>query len=241
MSKIWFGILTGTLLLLTLVSGSMTQSASAEEGLLAYWKFDEGSGTTAYDSSGNNNHGTIHEATWTTGQFGYALKFDGVDDYVGIPDLFSSSPSVLTVSAWINSPLDSLDPIRGGGRDIVRHFWNGEFTLSGPGEDVGTVLFGVKLTDGYAGYNVAAPTTANVWHNVTGVWVKGSSKLYVDNVLRAQRTLPDLYLWHWGLPASIGSYGRYAGFFNGTIDEVKIYAWGPWASPPSPHVGGIVV
>ena len=49
----------------------------------AYWKFDECSGNTAYDSSGHGYDGTIYGATWTTdGYSGCALDFDGVDDYV---------------------------------------------------------------------------------------------------------------------------------------------------------------
>ena len=35
-----------------------------EEGLVGYWNFNEGEGTTIYDHSGNGNHGTIHGATW---------------------------------------------------------------------------------------------------------------------------------------------------------------------------------
>ncbi|MDI6449614.1 LamG-like jellyroll fold domain-containing protein [Anaerobaca lacustris] len=37
-----------------------------EQGLIAYWKFNEGEGTTAFDSSPNEHHGTIVGATWTT-------------------------------------------------------------------------------------------------------------------------------------------------------------------------------
>ncbi|MBU2565500.1 MAG: hypothetical protein KJ655_04525, partial [Candidatus Thermoplasmatota archaeon] len=66
--------------------GDNVLNKNAEEGLVACWYFDENNGTTAYDSSGNNNNGTIHGATWTTGVNGSALSFDGVDDYVNIPD-----------------------------------------------------------------------------------------------------------------------------------------------------------
>ena len=40
--------------------------SGGEEGLVGYWKFNEAEGTTAYDSSPNQNHGTIVGATWTT-------------------------------------------------------------------------------------------------------------------------------------------------------------------------------
>ena len=48
----------------------------------AHWKFDQGSGSTAYDSSGHGYHGNINGATWTSGYSSYALDFDGVNDYV---------------------------------------------------------------------------------------------------------------------------------------------------------------
>jgi len=54
---------------------------------IAHWKFDEGKGNIAYDSSGNGNNGTISQwrPTWVHGKFGSALSFDGVDDYVEVP------------------------------------------------------------------------------------------------------------------------------------------------------------
>src|SRR5439155_665278 len=47
-------------------------------GLVAAWGFNEGSGTTVWDTSGNNNAGTVSGATWTTaGRYGSALVFNG--------------------------------------------------------------------------------------------------------------------------------------------------------------------
>jgi len=67
---------------------------------VAHWKFDEGEGSTAYDSTDNNNDGTIHGATWTSGKHGSALKFDGVDDYVEAPDSASLDTESLTITVW---------------------------------------------------------------------------------------------------------------------------------------------
>ena len=47
-----------------------------------FWKLDTGSGSTAYDYSAHSYDGTIYGATWTAGYSGYALDFDGVNDYV---------------------------------------------------------------------------------------------------------------------------------------------------------------
>jgi hypothetical protein len=68
--------------------------------LIAHWKLDEGSGTTAYDSAGDN-HGNVYGAQWTTGQIGGALSFDGADDYVAMPS-FNLTTNTVTFVAWIN-------------------------------------------------------------------------------------------------------------------------------------------
>ena len=73
------------------------------EGLVGWWRFDEGEGNIAKDNSGNNNDGTIYGATWTEGKYGKALSFDGVDDYVSIPDSGSLDVggSEITMSVWL--------------------------------------------------------------------------------------------------------------------------------------------
>jgi hypothetical protein len=187
--------------------------------LVGYWKFDEGEGDTAYDSSGYGNDGTLmNDPTWTNGISGKALQFDGIDDCVAIPDLYTSSPSELTAMAWINSPL----PPSVSGLRVIHHFRKGEFSLA-ISPSGGSAEFAVKLTDG-VWYVVQATPTADVWHHLAGVWTKGDSlKLYIDGSLVNQTSVPDLYLWDWNGPASIGSYGRYTHFFSGTIDEVKVY------------------
>ena len=60
---------------------------SATPGLVAAYAFDEGSGTTVADASGNGNNGTVANATWTTGgKYGNALSFNGTSSRVTIPD-----------------------------------------------------------------------------------------------------------------------------------------------------------
>src|SRR5262249_11718354 len=82
-------------------------------GLVAYWKFDEGSGTTVSDSSGNGNTGTlINGPLWTAGRVGNALFFDGIDDNVTVPDSNSLDLSnSFTLSAWVN-PVSTFTDFR---------------------------------------------------------------------------------------------------------------------------------
>jgi hypothetical protein len=84
-----------------------------DRGLVSFWKLDEGDGNITYDSSDYKNDGLLKDANttnddgntppqWTDGKFGYALRFDGIDDYVRVED----SPSLdivdeITIEAWI--------------------------------------------------------------------------------------------------------------------------------------------
>lgn len=55
-------------------------------GLIGAWEFTEGSGLSAYDSSGYGNHGTLTNGPlWVGGQAGAALQFDGTNDVVTLP------------------------------------------------------------------------------------------------------------------------------------------------------------
>src|SRR3990167_9799803 len=85
----------------TLLSSLFPQTQAQTSGLVGYWTFDEGSGTTANDSSGNNNTGAlINGPTWTTGKIGGALSFDGVDDRVST-GAFSIGSTNFSMSGWV--------------------------------------------------------------------------------------------------------------------------------------------
>ncbi|MCK4409806.1 MAG: cadherin-like domain-containing protein, partial [Candidatus Eisenbacteria sp.] len=86
-----------------LVSDTASVFVTVSEGLAAHWRFDEGSGGTAYDSAGGND-GTLHGPTWVSGQIGHGLSFDGLDDYVeiGASDLDWS----WTAAMWVNRSAD---------------------------------------------------------------------------------------------------------------------------------------
>jgi hypothetical protein len=78
---------------------------AADPDLVGWWRFDEGSGTTATDFSGYGNDGTLQgDTAWVTGHLGKALQFDGVDDFVEVPHAeILTMDNEVTVMAWINA------------------------------------------------------------------------------------------------------------------------------------------
>ena len=93
--------LTSFVVVLWLVMGP--SSAQGQEGLIGYWKLDETSGTTAEDSAGGDNNGTLSDnVEWQPGggMSGGALLFDGTSTaHVEFPStgILASSG---TVAMW---------------------------------------------------------------------------------------------------------------------------------------------
>lgn len=77
-----------------------------KDELVGWWQFDDGSGTTAADSSGFSADGTLMDmdpgTDWVAGQLEGALDFDGANDRVATA-LPANTATNLTLSAWFNS------------------------------------------------------------------------------------------------------------------------------------------
>jgi hypothetical protein len=91
----------------------LTSGAHADisEGLIGWWMFDEGTGTTVADSSGNGHDGFFVDGTpeWVTGMYGKALKFDG-ENKVEIPDHEDFHlTNAITVALWAQPENDQPD------------------------------------------------------------------------------------------------------------------------------------
>ncbi|MBL7186510.1 MAG: LamG domain-containing protein [Phycisphaerae bacterium] len=123
---------------IALVVGLMMASTTRAD-LVGQWKFDEGSGTTAYDSSGNGHDGTlVGGAAWTPdGRFGGGLELDGTSGYVSVPS-FELTTDTITFVAWVNgwkagdwAPLISSRVVgqcemNFGDNDTLHYTWNGD-------------------------------------------------------------------------------------------------------------------
>jgi hypothetical protein len=190
-------------------------------GLVGYWNLDQGSGTIAYDSSGYNNHGTIYGASWTSGKVNSALNFDGLNDYVDCGNSATLDPiQGATIEAWVN--FNQLPSVAKHIMEIA--------SRSGGGTDLDLQTETdnrFKFFIGTGAPNVAISNTVvktNKWYHIIGTYQANNNiKIYVNGVLEkttlisiTRNTNPNIF--------SIGQSGYWPGrFFNGTIDEVKIY------------------
>src|SRR5262249_1449927 len=122
---------------------TVTVSNTQIAGLVAAYSFDEGTGVTANDSSGQGNAATLQNGVaWVAGQHGKAVSFDGVNDYLTIPNSASTdiSGNALTLSMWINPQQPPS-----GDSVVIGKFWN--TTMTSPYYQYGLELGGGNSTN----------------------------------------------------------------------------------------------
>jgi hypothetical protein len=186
-------------------------------GLVGWWNFDEGSGTSAADSSGNSNTGTLTNGpTWTaSGKINGALSFNGTNQDVHVTtatDLIGGGPA--TVSAWIYP----VAYVAGGGYIIAN--WEVVFYLSSGCDCVG-------FSSDNQTHNVPSAANSvplNQWTLVTAARdAAGTTNVYINGVLSSAANQFS------GTPLAgyngtiIGNRDGDATPFNGKIDDVRVY------------------
>jgi len=202
---------------LVLVLGT-AGNVSAE--LVGYWKFDEGSGDVAVDSSGHGNDGSIKGTpNWVAGQIGSALDFDGSTNYVEIPHSESLSiTEQITIAAWTFMRSDSSGEMA----IVSKGGWaanNLPYELT---ETPGDVIFWQFYDN--EGRDTCSPDSppVNEWHHIVGTYDGTIFKCYIDGELGEEweytGTMPENTL-----AVTIGRRSTGGTWFNGMIDEVMIY------------------
>ena len=82
----------------------------ADDHTMGLWRFDEGNGRIAQDSSGNGNDGTIIGANWTESETGTALEFDGLNDHIDCGNNGTLNiTDEITIEAWMKPETSKWD------------------------------------------------------------------------------------------------------------------------------------
>jgi hypothetical protein len=205
--------------------GAITSHTITIQDVAAYWQFDETSDVMASDSIGSNDATVMNGAVWTSsGKSGYALSFDGVDDYVEVPDSESLDiTEELTIELWFQ-PAVTYDATLEDYVVLLDRSWDA-------GTDSYFLLINSsgKLQMGSAGGNLQSTQTsweAGTWYHVVGTYrdVGGtySGELYVNGVAETLTNATYDNMAGGSQKIGIGGSDRFTKL-NGIIDEVVIY------------------
>lgn len=182
-------------------------------GCVLALNFNEGSGNMVKDKSKYGNHGTVYGATWVDSPVsGKALSFDGVDDYVNVPD----APSLditdgITLECWAKWPTGQA------GQDLYVVKRNAYYL---------SIASGPKIAICYwysGGFVLVIGNTVlqnNTLYHLVAVFDGSNFIAYVNGVEdgRAAATNPIITN---NEPLIIGGYAPYQAF--GILDEIRIY------------------
>lgn len=229
----------------TIEFNSNIVEAIAPEALMAHWTFDDGSGTTLSDFSGNDFHGTLMDGsatwggglpTWTTDRYGNdggALMFNE-GSHVLIPYNNALNPQTLSISVWVNAA-----EILENNRFMGLHSWNGyKFQL----QSANKPFFTIAASDGIYDRDSDPGLEINTWYHLVVTFGGGNMTFYVNgSETMVWDNTPGTALAVTGHDLVFGqgsskyaevdtNYGEdqiipmaWGGYFHGALDEVRLY------------------
>jgi Concanavalin A-like lectin/glucanases superfamily/Bacterial Ig-like domain/Bacterial Ig domain/PKD domain/Glucose / Sorbosone dehydrogenase len=203
----------------TTYTATYAATGASAPGLVAAFGFEEGSGSSAVDSSGNSNNGALSGPTRTTGRFGEALSFDGLNDLVSVPDSSTLDLTTgMTLMAWAR-------PVLLGTK------WRTLILKEQPGNLV-YALYGNRNTTrptseihaggGLRTANGTAPLPIDAWSHVAATYDGLALRTYVDGVQVGTSAFTGAITTSTGL-LQIGANAIWGEYFQGLIDEVRVY------------------
>ncbi|WP_422923925.1 DUF4082 domain-containing protein [Singulisphaera sp. PoT] len=193
---------------------------TSTSGLVAAYDFDEGSGTTVTDLSGNGNQGTASNTTWAPGLFGQALSFNGSNSWVTVADSSSLDLTAgMTLEAWVKPASNPS-----GSTTILAKERSGGLVYSLSGAS-GSNLPPQAYTGTSAGDQNASGSSSlplNTWSFLTASYDGTNLQIYVNGVLVNTLAGSGPITTSTGA-LRIGGDSQWGDYFSGLIDQVRIY------------------
>ncbi len=190
---------------LEFISGTKGMEKSWEHGLQGHWTFDDGSGDTARDYSGNSRHAHC-SGLFTTGRWSGAIQLNGAQSAVAADNNAFDGSTQFTVTAWINTAtFDASSQL------INKH--NGTSGWKVTGDASGKLTLHLNENTYSGTVNIAD----NSWHHVAvSLFSTGEVQLYVDG------RLDVFYEGATGAEANSASVIMGEGF-SGKLDDIRFY------------------
>ncbi|MHC4621174.1 MAG: LamG domain-containing protein, partial [Planctomycetota bacterium] len=216
-------------LALLVVLAVCSSALATDPSLVAHWKFDEGSGSIAYDSA-DDHDGTVWGGDWTSGILDGALDFDGVDDHLRVadhPTLRFSQYDSFTMSYWAMPAPGEYSSIvgkhRAGGQHGIfgyKSYWSGNSSS-----------FRFTAEESYVGATSITTSADSApignWYHVACVYDNRNMKIYVDGQFISEGT------FGYDTGSTTPDHDMVVGarlydntmdqYYNGLIDDVRIY------------------
>ena len=175
-------VIAGVLLTLSFLFASCAiapprETPISQEGLVARWTFDEGSGSVLHDWSGNGNNGKIQGAKWVKDGDVNALEFDGKDDLVDCGD----GPTLdlrekVSMMVWVLPGRY----VSGEPGIVGKAYYS--YLISQCGERTYTYISG-------GSHSTSAEMHSGKWHHVASAYNGKTLKIYVDGELASTNDL----------------------------------------------------
>lgn len=196
-------------------------------GLVGFWNFDDAdSGTNVADRSGNGNDGTMYttcatvagDLHTTSGKNGNGATLDGTNDCMSLGDPASLELSAGTVSLWFKPAIDYDSSIA----DTAVGLWDKGDTYIGAHfqHTTGKLRFAIFDGSSHIALTNQALWKAGTWYHAAFLWGPGGMKIYINGILDGT----DSHTGGYSNVSDSWVIGQKATkYFNGQIDEVRIY------------------
>ncbi|MBU5575112.1 MAG: LamG domain-containing protein, partial [Candidatus Aenigmarchaeota archaeon] len=186
---------------------------NSDPSLIGYWKFDEGSGTIAYDSSIYGNDGIINDSIRVDGKYGKALYFTGLNtSFVTVLENDILDPKEISSEAWINIfDYNYGNIIEKGANNGYRYRIEGS----------GKIRFFDRGANNFVFSNDILQK--NIWIYVVILGNASGLYIYINGTLSNMNTTQPYSGSNTIQNLTIGRCDDYKENFNGTIDEIRIW------------------
>jgi len=227
-------LLSVCVLLTSLTQAGWAQDQDRDRGgdpdLMIWWKLDEPSGNTAFDSSGHATHGFLRGGpAWVLGVKDGALQLDGRDDYVAVSGVYYglANNTGVTVAAWIRTTNENDQIIFSFDRN---EYWRLE--INGPGAEAGKIGWDLMTDAGQVDLAGRTRVDDGQWHHVAGVFDRGQVSIFIDGQVDATTRAGNTF--GTGNPrfgfVGVGSEATTfdgdkapESYFDGEVDDVRLY------------------
>ncbi|MHC4432707.1 MAG: LamG domain-containing protein, partial [Planctomycetota bacterium] len=224
-----------------LVFAAAGAAEAVEPGLVGWWRFDDGSGTIARDSSGNGHDGILKgDPQWVEAKTDLGLELDGNGDYVEVGGVGISGMAVRTIAGWAKATTTNISS------------WTTVFGFAPDGSADGT-YFDIEVDDSgnyvvnVEGWQGAFGPVDTQWHHFAATFSGTGGSWYLDG------RLVD------SVDGDVGTIDQFvigarlsdSNFFPGVVDDIRVYdralelddikkvMAGPRSYDPFPADGGI--